>query len=49
MQASLAAAKDVRKDLRVLQFMKQSLDHQINPFIPETYYLKGFLFLVSSR
>jgi 23S rRNA (cytosine1962-C5)-methyltransferase len=49
MQASLAAAKDVRKDLRVLQFMKQSLDHPINPFIPETYYLKGFLFLVSSR
>ncbi|MBI3252823.1 MAG: class I SAM-dependent rRNA methyltransferase [Candidatus Omnitrophica bacterium] len=49
MQCSLSAAHDVRKDLRVLKFMKQSADHPINPFIPETYYLKGFLFSVSSQ
>ena len=46
MQASLSAAADTRKNLRVLKFMKQSSDHPINPFIPETYYLKGFLFEV---
>ena len=46
MQASLAAAADTRKNLRVLKFLKQSADHPINPFIPETYYLKGFLVLV---
>ncbi|MGH7198459.1 MAG: class I SAM-dependent rRNA methyltransferase [Candidatus Omnitrophota bacterium] len=48
MQASLSAASDVRRTLRVLKFLKQSADHPINPFIPETYYLKGFLFQVSS-
>ena len=44
MQTSLSAAVDARKNLRVLKFLKQSADHPINPFIPETYYLKGFLF-----
>ncbi len=48
MQASLSAACDVRKSLRVLKFLKQAADHPINPFIPETYYLKGFLFAVGS-
>lgn len=48
MQISQEAALDVKKSIRVVQFMKQSLDHPINPFIPETYYLKGFLFLVQS-
>jgi len=48
MQCSLSAAADVRKTLRVLKFLKQSSDHPINPFIPETFYLKGFLFQVSS-
>lgn len=48
MQASLGAALDAHKSLRVLKFLKQSADHPINPFIPETYYLKGFLFQVSS-
>jgi 23S rRNA (cytosine1962-C5)-methyltransferase len=48
MQASLSGASDVRKTLRVLKFLKQSSDHPINPFIPETYYLKGFLFQVNS-
>lgn len=47
MQASLGAAADTRKSLRVLKFLKQAADHPINPFIPETYYLKGFLFEVS--
>ena len=48
MQTALSAAADVRRTLRVLKFLKQSADHPINPFIPETYYLKGFLFQVSS-
>lgn len=48
MQASLQAALDARKSLRVLKFLKQGQDHPINPFIPETYYLKGFLLQVSS-
>ena len=48
MQASLSAALDAHKSLRVLRFLKQSGDHPINPFIPETYYLKGFLFQISS-
>ncbi len=48
MQVSLSAAIDVKKDLRVLKFLKQSADHPIHPFIPETYYLKGFLFQVTS-
>ena len=48
MQISMSAAQDSRKSLRVLKFMKQAADHPIDPFIPETYYLKGFLFEVSS-
>jgi 23S rRNA G2069 N7-methylase RlmK/C1962 C5-methylase RlmI len=48
MQASMSAAWDVRRALKVIKFFKQSSDHPINPFIPETYYLKGFLFSVSS-
>ena len=48
MQACLSAAMDTRKSLKVIRFLKQSSDHPIDPFIPETYYLKGFLFLVSS-
>ncbi len=47
MQASLAAAQDARRSLKLLKFMKQSSDHPIDPFIAETYYLKGFLFEVS--
>jgi len=49
MQASMSAAYDVRKNLKVLKFLKQSADHPINPFIPETYYLKGFLFEITSQ
>ena len=48
MQAAIKAAFDSRKNLRLLRFLKQSADHPINPSIPETYYLKGFLFEVSS-
>lgn len=48
LQASAAAAQDARRTLRVLKFMKQSVDHPIDPFIPETCYLKGFLFEVSA-
>lgn len=47
LQASLEAAADTRKSLKILKFLKQSADHPVDPFIPETYYLKGFLFLVS--
>ncbi len=48
MRTALSAAHDVRKSLKVLKFLKQSTDHPIDPFIPETYYLKGFLFEVSA-
>ena len=47
MQSAMSAAWDVRRTLKVIKFFKQSGDHPINPFIPETYYLKGFLFSVS--
>mgnify|MGYP001610353816 CR=1 FL=1 len=46
MQACLSAAQDAKRPLKILRFMKQASDHPINPFIPETYYLKGFLFQV---
>ena len=48
MQVCLRAAADCKKSLKVLRFLKQASDHPINPFIPETYYLKGFLLEVSS-
>lgn len=48
MQGCLRAAADGKKALRVLKFLKQSSDHPIDPFIPETYYLKGFLLQASS-
>lgn len=44
LQTCLQAAVDVRRNLKILRFLKQSADHPIVPFIPETYYLKGFLF-----
>lgn len=46
MQVSMSAAWDARRQIRLLKFLKQSMDHPINPFIPETVYLKGFLFTV---
>ncbi len=48
MQVCMHAAADCKKNLRVLKFLKQAGDHPISPFIPETYYLKGFLLEVSS-
>lgn len=48
MEVSVSAALDTRKNLKLLHFLKQSTDHPINPLIPETYYLKGFLFQVTS-
>ncbi|MBI4432589.1 MAG: class I SAM-dependent rRNA methyltransferase [Candidatus Omnitrophica bacterium] len=48
LKSSLSAAHDARKTLKIIRFFKQSADHPINPFIPETYYLKGFLFSVTS-
>lgn len=47
MQVILSAAHDTRKALKIIKFFKQSADHPIDPVIPETYYLKGFLFEVS--
>jgi 23S rRNA (cytosine1962-C5)-methyltransferase len=49
MQSCLRAALDSKKALRVLKFLKQSSDHPIDPFIPETYYLKGFLLQAFSQ
>lgn len=48
LQTVLSAAVDVRKQVKIVRFLKQSADHPIDPFVPETYYLKGFLFHVSS-
>ena len=48
MQTAMTAAADTRKNLKLLKFLKQAADHPINPFISETYYLKGFLFEVRS-
>lgn len=49
MQTCLRAAADSKKDLKVLRFLKQSSDHPIRAFVPETYYLKGFLLGVSPQ
>jgi 23S rRNA (cytosine1962-C5)-methyltransferase len=49
MQAVLPAARDAGKALRVARFFKQSADHPIDPFVPETYYLKGYLFQATRR
>jgi 23S rRNA (cytosine1962-C5)-methyltransferase len=49
MQVCMRAAADCKKNLRVLKFLKQAGDHPINPFIAETYYLKGFLLKVSPK
>ncbi len=46
MQVVLNAAFDTRREIKLIKFLKQSVDHPINPFIPESYYLKGFLFFV---
>lgn len=48
LQTAMAAAHDARKGLKIMKFLKQSADHPIDPFVPETYYLKGFLFQVTS-
>jgi 23S rRNA (cytosine1962-C5)-methyltransferase len=48
MQIALGAALDTKKSLRLLRFLKQSSDHPIDPFVPESYYLKGYLFQVSA-
>lgn len=40
----LSAAFDVRRVLRRVAVCSQSLDHPVIPSIPETEYLKGFLF-----
>lgn len=42
----LSAAFDVRRVLRRVAVCSQSLDHPIIPSIPETEYLKGYLFEV---
>ncbi|MCB1128236.1 MAG: class I SAM-dependent rRNA methyltransferase, partial [Verrucomicrobiae bacterium] len=42
----LSAAFDVRRVLRRVAVCSQSLDHPVIPSIPETEYLKGFLFEV---
>ncbi len=48
LQTAVAAAMDTSKNLKLLRTMTQSSDHPIDPLIPETHYLKGFLFQVSS-
>ncbi len=48
MRTAMSAAFDTKREIKLIRFMKQSVDHPINPFIPETYYLKGFLFCVNA-
>ena len=44
------ATVDAKRTLRVIQTYSQGLDHPILPTIPETGYLKGFLYeLVPGR
>ncbi len=40
------AATDAHRDLRLVRTLSQSLDHPILPAVPETEYLKGFVFQV---
>ncbi len=37
------AAKDAGRRIKLLKKLSQSLDHPVNPVMPETFYLKGFL------
>jgi 23S rRNA (cytosine1962-C5)-methyltransferase len=48
LQTAMAAAFDAKKSIKIVKFLKQSADHPIDPFVPESYYLKGFLFQVTS-
>ncbi len=48
MDAASSAAADARKNLKLIHLFRQSLDHPIDPCIPETYYLKGFLLEATS-
>lgn len=41
------AAKDAGRTLRITGFLSQSGDHPINPFFPESEYLKGIVGIVS--
>ncbi len=41
------AARDAGKKIKLLKRLSQSLDHPVNPAMPETFYLKGFLVEVS--
>jgi 23S rRNA (cytosine1962-C5)-methyltransferase len=43
LQVVLDAAFDTKRNLKVLRRCGQSLDHPIDPFIPQTSYLKGFI------
>lgn len=47
LETALQAASDLRKDLVVVHRFVQSADHPVLAAVPETRYLKGFLFQVS--
>ncbi len=47
LQVILDAAFDTKRGLKVLRRCGQSIDHPIDPFIPQTSYLKGFVFEVT--
>jgi len=44
LDAILAAAYDTRHILRRVAMLSQAPDHPVIPMIPETEYLKGFIF-----
>ena len=46
LQVILDAAFDTKKCLKILKKCSQAVDHPVDPFIPQTSYLKGFILAV---
>jgi 23S rRNA (cytosine1962-C5)-methyltransferase len=44
LEVVVEASVDAKRHLRIVQSLGQSLDHPILPHLPETEYLKGFIF-----
>lgn len=47
MKSAAWAAKDAGKTVRIIEQLSQAKDHPLNPFFPESEYLKGFIAVVS--
>jgi 23S rRNA (cytosine1962-C5)-methyltransferase len=44
LEVVVEASVDSKRHLRILKSLGQALDHPILPHLPETEYLKGFIF-----